>query len=165
LEAWSRTEVLPAEKIGLRPAVGRASLVRLEKRRGSYRVRWTWPQQRFTNECVLAVCAEPPGPDDDPRQLPALFRMPLDRQNWESGGGSRVIHVKPEWGDSVVAVWAVVDLGFRLLFSQPLTLGRLESHRGLFGGRPSPQGSQTEATATQAAPPLPPGEGRGEGEQ
>ena len=163
LEAWTRTEVLPAEKIGLRPAVGRASLVHLEKGRGSYRVRWTWPQQRFTNECVLAVCAEPPGPDDDPRQLPALFRMPLDRQNWESGGGSRVIHVKPEWGGSVVAVWAVVDLGFRLLFSQPLTLGRLESRRGLFGGRTSPPDSVSEATAAQAAPPLPPGEGGSEG--
>jgi hypothetical protein len=163
LEAWTRTEVLPAERIGLRPAVGRASLVRQEKRRGSYRVRWTWPQQRFTNECVLAVCAEPPGPDDDPRQLPALFRIPLDRQNWESGGGSRVIHVKPEWAGSVVVVWAVVDLGFRLLFSQPLTLGRLETRHGLFGGRPSPQGRLTDSAATQASPPLPPGEGRGEG--
>jgi hypothetical protein len=163
LEAWTRTEVLPAERIGLRPAVGRASLVHLEKGRGNYRVRWTWPQQRFTNECVLAVCGEPPGPDDDPRELPALFRMPLDRQNWESGGGSRVIHVKPEWGGSLVVVWAVVDLGFRLLFSQPLTLGRLESRRGLFGGQPSPQSSPADSTAVQAVPPLPPGEGRGEG--
>jgi hypothetical protein len=164
LEAWTRAEVLPAERIGLRPAVGRASLVRLEKRRGSYRVRWTWPQPRFTNECVLAVCSEPPGPDDDPRQLPALFRVPLDRQNWESGGGSRVIHVKPEWAGSVVVVWAVVDLGFRLLFSHPLTLGQLESRRGLFGGPTGPQGSQIETTVSQVVPPLPPGEGRGEGE-
>ena len=158
LEAWTRSEVLPADKIGLRPAVGRASLVHLEKA-DSYRVRWTWPQQRFTNECVLAVCAEPPGPDDDPRQLPALFRMPLDRQNWESGGGSRVIHVKREWGGSVVVVWAVLDLGFRLLFSQPLTLGQLESRRKLFGGQTGPQGSLTDSTATQAVPPLPPEEG------
>ena len=158
LEAWTRSEVLPADKIGLRPAVGRASLVHLEKG-DSYRVRWTWPQQRFTNECVLAVCAEPPGLDDDPRQLPALFRMPLDRQNRESGGGSRVIHVKREWGGSVVVVWAVVDLGFRLLFSQPLTLGQLESRRRLFGGQTGPQASLTDSTAAQAVPPLPPEDG------
>jgi hypothetical protein len=147
LEAWTRSEILPAERIGLRPAVGRASLVRSEKRRDTYRVRWTWPQQRFTHECVLAVCREPPGPDDDPRQFSALFRIPLDRQSWESGGGSRVIHVKPEWAGSAVAVWAVVNLGFQLLFSHPLTLGRLEIRRGLFGGAGEPSEKVPNAEA------------------
>jgi hypothetical protein len=122
---WTRTEVLPAEKLGLRAAVGRAGLVCVDRRARKYRVRWTWPQQRFTDECVLAVCTDEPGPDADPRQWPALFRMPVDRPSWESGGGSRVMHVERAWMGHLVVVWAVVDLGLRMLFSRPLVVGRL----------------------------------------
>jgi serine/threonine protein kinase len=120
---WIREEILPLERIGLRRAIGRASLVLVSKREGTYRVRWTWPQQRYASECLLGIDLQEPRPDDDPRELELLCRVPLDRQAWESAGGSRVLHVKREWLDGCVAVWAAVDCGFCLFYSQPLTLG------------------------------------------
>jgi len=134
LSEWTRWEILPLEGLGLGPALGRASLFCIDKAEGTYRVRWTWPQARFTDQCILAVCAHEPQPDDDPRDLDVLYRLPVDRRNWESGGGSRVIHVKPEWKGGLVVVWAMVDLGFRVLASEPLVLGRLDGGRGLRRG-------------------------------
>ena len=134
LTEWTRWEVLPLEGLGLGRALGRASLFCIDKAEGTYRVRWTWPQARFTDECILAVCAHEPQRDDDPGDVDALYRLPVDRRNWESGGGSRVIHVKPEWKGSLVVVWAMVDLGFRVFASEPLVLGRLDAGRGLRRG-------------------------------
>ncbi|HUT13920.1 MAG TPA: hypothetical protein VMY42_25750 [Thermoguttaceae bacterium] len=127
LSEWTVREVLPPEKMGLRPALGRASLLPVKESPGEYRVRWTWPQSRFADECLLAVCPEQPGPEDDPQSVPAHFRQPIDRQNWESGGGSRVVRTEGDWAGSFVVAWAVVNLGFRTFFSRPLVLGQLET--------------------------------------
>jgi len=126
LSEWTRSDVLPLEGMGLRLAVGRASLVSIDQGEDAYRARWTWPQQRFTDECFLAICPDEPDPDVHPRDLDVQHRLPMDRQNWESGGGSRVIHVEREWAGSCVVVWALVDLGFRTFASHPLVLGRLD---------------------------------------
>jgi len=131
LEEWTISEVLSPEKTGLRPALGRASLLPLKESPGEYRVRWTWPQSRFADECLLAVCPEPPGPEDDPQSVPAHLLQSIDRQNWESGGGSRVIHAEADWAGSHVVVWAVVNLGFRTFRSRPLVLGQLETRSRL----------------------------------
>ena len=135
LSEWTRSKILPLEGLGLGLAVGRASLFSIDEAEGTYRVRWTWPQQRFADECILAVCQAEPDPDADPRNLEVQYRLPLDRRNWESGGGSRVIHVKPEWTGSWVIVWAIVDLSFQTFASQPLALGRLDA-----GGQKPGQG-------------------------
>jgi len=126
LTDWTRWEVLPAEAMGLRRAVARASVLLVDKATGTYRIRWTWPQQRFTDECILAICPAEPFPDEDPRDLAVHYREPIDRQSWESGGGSRLIHTQPEWAGGHVVVWAMIDLGFCILHSEPLVLGRLE---------------------------------------
>jgi len=131
---WVRAEILPVDAIGLRPAVARASLVAVDRGEGTFRVRWTWPQQRFTNECILAVCPEIPAAEDDPRDAAAHYRAAADRESWESGGGSRLIHVEPGWQADYVVVWASVDLGFRLLFSHPLVLGRLNEAADMHSG-------------------------------
>lgn len=161
LSDWTRSEILPLEGLGLSLAVGRASLFCLDKAEGTYRVRWTWPQQRFTDECFLAILADEPDPDSDPRDLELRHQLPIDRESWEDGGGSRVIHVEPEWAGNVVIVWATVDLGFRTFASRPLVLGRLggrkKGKRGEGRGarawrfirslapRPSPLSSHDEA--------------------
>jgi hypothetical protein len=129
LAKWTEEEVLPAEAMGLRPAIARASVVPMNKADLTFRVRWTWPQQRFTEECILAVCETEPQMGEDPREVAAGFREPIDRSNWEGGGGSRVIHAESAWLGHSVTVWAVVDLGFRLLFSHPLVLGTLGQPR------------------------------------
>jgi hypothetical protein len=126
LDQWIQSEVLPAENMGLRPALARASLVLADAEKAAYRACWTWPQQRFSDECLLAVCTEPPSADQDPRSLVVLHRISIDRTSWESGGGSRLIHVLPDWQGSYVVVWAAIDVGFRTYFSHPLTLGEIK---------------------------------------
>jgi hypothetical protein len=127
LSEWTRSEILPLEGLGLGRALGRASLLCLDKAHGTYRVRWTWPQQRFADQCLLAISRHEPDAESDPRDLDVLYRLPLDRPSWESGGGSRVIHVKAEWADGLVIVWAMVDLGFRVFASHPLVIGSLDA--------------------------------------
>jgi len=126
LREWTRREVLPVEKLGLGHALARASLVLADQGEGTLRVRWTWPQQRFTEACILAICPDQPAAEDDPRQVAVHYRVPVDRPSWESGGGSRLVHLEPEWSGGWVVVWATVDLGFRTFFSHPLVLGRLD---------------------------------------
>jgi len=121
LHEWTVSEVLPLEKLGLGPASGRS----VKGSGTKWRVRWTWPEPRFTDRCLLAICPEEPGERDEPQDTVAHHRVSLDRQAWESNHRRQVIRTKPEWEGSCVVVWAVVDLGFRALYSRPLVLGRL----------------------------------------
>jgi hypothetical protein len=125
LADWTRAEALSLRTLGLGPAIGRASLVPLDDAPGSYRLRWSWPQARFADTCFLAICPDEPGPHDNPREIPAYFRISVDRQSWEAAGGSRVIATEPDWAGGCVVVWAVVDLGFDACTSPPLLLGKL----------------------------------------
>ena len=125
LRRWTEKEILAPERLGLGPALARASLVCLDRAEGTYGVRWTWPQQRFSQQCILAICPEAPGPGDEPGGFSVYYRVPIDCASWEAGGGSRLIHVLPEWADGYVAVWAMVDLGFEVFPSHPLVLGHL----------------------------------------
>lgn len=136
IAAWTRSILSSAGGIGLRPAVGRASLAAVEEPKGAYRARWTWPQPRFCDECVLAACSAEPAPDEDPETVPAAMRITLDRSAWEKSGGSWLILPERNWGKCVLAVWAKVDLGFCRFFSSPLVLGTLESARSWFGWLP-----------------------------
>ena len=68
-------DVRSLEALGMGPAVARASLVPVDDPPGAYRVRWTWPPTRFSEECLLAICPQVPEADDDPLTLPALERI------------------------------------------------------------------------------------------
>lgn len=156
---WVRDGVLGQPEVGLGLAVGRASIARLEDRRGAVRLRWTWPPPRIADECLLAVCPFVPAPTDTPSDVHALYRAPIDRSAWEDGGGSRVLEPQPEWIGHHVVVWAYVDLGFVSFYSQPLVLGVLEASRGWrswlpfarseqgskSSGKPADQGSAAES--------------------
>jgi hypothetical protein len=135
LSLWTQSEILPAESLGLGAAVGRASLVPADEPSPAYRVRWTWPQSRFSDECVLLICQEEPVPGDDPMLVPAVFRLAVDRPTWEHGGGNCLIHVEPDWNGYYVAVWARVDLGFVQFYSHPLLLGQLQVREAPFWKR------------------------------
>jgi hypothetical protein len=162
LADWARADVRPLDALGMGPAVGRASLVALDDPRGAYRVRWTWPPTRFSEECLLAVCAEEPDQDDDPLALPALERIVTTRPMWESGGGSRLLESAPHWAGAYVVVWAKIDLGFQSFYSHPLVLGRIAAPRRFW--RPwqffSPahwRSSQNHKTGTSRNPSQPQG--------
>ncbi|HVX62425.1 MAG TPA: hypothetical protein VHC19_17535, partial [Pirellulales bacterium] len=136
-------EILPAEKLGLGPPVARKAVAREPGSATAYRVCWQWPEPRFSDQCLLAVCRPHPAPGDDPRRSETLVRIPVDRRSYEEGGGSRLLHVEDDWQGGYVAVWAVVDVGFQTFVSDPLVLGQLEeasakptrwNPRGIFGG-------------------------------
>jgi len=129
LAQWTAEEILAAETVGLRPAIARASVVLIDKSQRAFRIRWTWPQPRFADQCILAICPEQPEVGQDPQGVPASFREAIDRIAWEGGGGSRLIRAASKWVGQWVVVWAVVDLGIERLFSHPLILGRLVDHR------------------------------------
>ena len=126
LREWTSRELLSPEKLGLRLSVGRASLVPVSDPPDSYRVRWSWPQARFSDQCLLAICPNQPEPEDTPEALAVHHRLAIDRQGWEGGGGSRLFSAEEDWAGGYVVVWAMVDLGFVTLTSQPLVLGRLK---------------------------------------
>ncbi|MHC4179777.1 MAG: hypothetical protein ACYSWU_19890, partial [Planctomycetota bacterium] len=90
----------------------------------------SWPPERFSDQCVLAISAQLPGPESVPDNTALLHRVPVDRQSWEAGGGSWIVHAEPDWAGAYVVVWAVVDLGFRTFYSLPLVLGRLGERTG-----------------------------------
>jgi predicted Ser/Thr protein kinase len=124
---WLRAEILPAAKIGLTPPLARQALATENGSHATYRLCWRWPEPRFTDQCLLAVCRNKPRPGEDPRQLAAWVRLPVDRKSYEEGGGSRLLHVDEAWRGAYLAVWAMVDVGFETFASEPLILGRLEA--------------------------------------
>ena len=96
-------------------ALARASLLCIDWDAGLFQIRWTWPQQRFSEQCILAICPEAPPAGGDPGEVSVYYRLPIDRASWEAGGGSRQIHVSPEWRDGCVAVWARLVKRFTLI--------------------------------------------------
>jgi hypothetical protein len=133
-------EILASQQLGLAPPLARKSLVHEPGNNGTYRICWQWPEPRFSDQCIVTLCRNVPHRGDDPRQLSALIRLPVDRKSYEEGGGNRILHVEPDWNGCYVAVWAMIDAGFQTFASEPLVLGRVESpagkptRKGFFGG-------------------------------
>ena len=127
LNEWTNELVLPPENLGLQPSAARPSIAPAGGPEGTYRVRWKWPPAGLTDQFILAVCPGEPGVQEVPQEVSAHLRLTLDRETWEKDGRSRVIQTKLDWIDCCVVAWAVIDLGFRAYYSQPLVIGRLEA--------------------------------------
>ncbi|HEV3006014.1 MAG TPA: hypothetical protein VGX78_16215 [Pirellulales bacterium] len=127
LREWIAAEVLPLGKLGLAPPLARQSMAKEPGVNAAYRICWQWPEPRFTEQCVVAVCPAKPRPGDDPRKLAVYLRLPIDRKSYEEGGGSRLFHAEDAWLGGYVAIWAMIDTGFEVFASEPLILGRLEA--------------------------------------
>lgn len=127
LRQWIANEIVPLDKLGLAPPLARHALAKEPGVNSAYRICWQWPEPRFTDQCIVAVCHEKPRPGDDPRALAVYLRMPIDRKSYEEGGGSRLFHAEQAWLGGYVAIWAMIDVGFALFASNPLILGRLEA--------------------------------------
>ena len=123
---WIRSELTLPERLGMGPAVGRASLVREDRSKDVYRVRWTWPKPRFADECVLSVCRHEPAAGDEPGEMPVHYSEKIQRQAWERAGGGLSLQAEPSWSGGYVTVWALIDVGFAVFPSEPLVLGRIE---------------------------------------
>jgi len=141
IEEWIAGELLASQQLGLAPPVARKALTHEPGNNGTFRVCWQWPEPRFSEQCIVTLCRNLPRRGEDPRQLSALIRLPVDRKSFEEGGGNRVLHVEPDWLGCYVAVWAMIDAGFHVFASEPLVLGRLDAPvstqrrgSGFFGG-------------------------------
>lgn len=133
LRDWVPAEILPTERLGLSQPVARKGLSQENGSHTAFRICWKWPEPRFNEHCIVAVCKSKPPAAKDPTKLSVHLRMRVDRKSYEEGGGSRVFHAQPDWRGSYVVVWAVIDLGFQSFYSEPLVLGRLESVNGRQG--------------------------------
>jgi hypothetical protein len=127
LQPWLGSEVLPLEKLGLALPAQEPALRPAEEPEGHLRAAWKWPEARFAEQCILAVCATEPKAGDDPQELAAHWRECVSAAQWTADDSGWLIPVEKGWEGSSVAVWAVVDLGFQRLFSPPLILGQIES--------------------------------------
>ena len=126
LAEWIGSEFRTPEQLGLTPPPESPALSPVEEPEGHYRAEWSWPEPRLVDQCVLAVCAAEPGPDDDPETIEVRWRAVISREEWTAGGGNRLIPIERGWEGSCVAVWAIVDVGFRRIASRPLVLGQIE---------------------------------------
>jgi len=148
---WTQDVVLSPERIGLLSAPDQENVVPLKDAPGEYQVLWTWPDGRYSEQCLLAICADEPPPDADPEYFPAYLRQLVDRADWRRGQRGHVIRTEPDWGGGCVVVWAVVALGFATFHSAPLVLGRLKKRsRWKWLGRRGRSAKGGEATPDQA---------------
>ena len=126
IEEWVFSEIRPCEHIGLRPAF-RSPLVKID--RTSYRLRWSWPASRFSDRCIVTLSQREPAAGQRPLELETDACVELTRQEWNEAGGSYQLPVEAIWGGGYLAAWAVIELGFTTLYSEPLLLGQLPHTR------------------------------------
>lgn len=132
IQAWVEEEILQCRNNGLRPALGRGSIVEIERSGGALAIRWTWPAPRFCDTCVLALTRVNPLETDRPWEIPLLFQVELTRSEWEKMGGFYTLHPEKEWGGANIVVWGILDLGFRKFATEPLVLGQLAEKKKWF---------------------------------
>ncbi|MCY2964632.1 MAG: hypothetical protein NT069_13525 [Planctomycetota bacterium] len=124
LTEWVRTEILPQRKIGLDHPTAQQPIS--PGRGGNDRVvlRWNWPPQRFSTDCLIGLCRSAPGREALPDDTTTTSRRRIQRSQWEAADACMPLNLRSTDG-RIVAVWAEVDLGFKTLFSEPLILGRV----------------------------------------
>ena len=118
--------VRPLDRIGLRTAF-RSGLVKIS--RDKFRLRWAWPKSRFSNECIVTLSPQQPSPNQSPETVRCDTQVRIDRRAWDLASGSHLLEIDEAWGGDFVAVWSVIDLGFAVLYSEPLLLGQLAETR------------------------------------
>ena len=127
---------------------------------------WTWPPSRISNVCRLSICKQRPRAQVPPDDVPAEYAVTILREQWNPAVGQQVT-LLPEWEGSYVLVWAVVDLGYQVFFSEPLEVGQIQPlvkqppqpqrRWGLFRGwRGEKKAQATEGECPPDASPEPP---------
>ena len=116
------TEILPLSRIGL--AADPATALQRDEQ-ANLSIVWTWPPPRISNVCRLAICKQRPRAQVSPDDVPAEYAVTIAREQWNPAVGQQVV-MQPEWEGSYVLVWAVVDLGYQIFFSEPLEVGQIQ---------------------------------------
>jgi hypothetical protein len=121
--AWTNDFIRRREAIGLTNPPATKSLV-AEGHRNSYLVRWKFPLPRYTDQCYLTISRARPGPETDFDALQVSLKAPVNRELYEGAGG-RKIHPSHDANGFYIAVWAIIDLGFAKVTSEPFVVGRI----------------------------------------
>lgn len=126
---WVKSDVLPTQQLGLAPPKAQRPLEvdSSSNQRGPRRctMRWNWPDNRFSDECHIAICRHRPVQGDSPDSHPTWLSFRVTREMYQTGGGYRRQTIDPAWLGSYVVVWAKIDLGRDVLWSEPLLLGKV----------------------------------------
>ncbi|MDO4583642.1 MAG: hypothetical protein Q4D62_06015 [Planctomycetia bacterium] len=123
LGQWIVEWILPRKQNGLKPAMGRASLLPGEK--GTVMVRWTWPAVRFGDACFLGISPTAPLTTDRPEDLQLVLGQEISRIQWEQMGSCLTLQPESAWNGMHVIVWGVIRWGTQTWTTEPLDLGTL----------------------------------------
>lgn len=124
IEQWTNDRLRAKSAIGLRLPRGRDAVCQMQGANDEYRARWVWPARRFSQSCILGFSKQTPQTDSEPEDLRLEDRRTITRDFYEEGRGAMIL-VEEGLSDCQVIVWAVIELGFCSVVSQPLMLGRL----------------------------------------
>ncbi|MCE9553172.1 MAG: hypothetical protein K8T91_07310, partial [Planctomycetes bacterium] len=134
-QRWTEAEILPLVR-GQLTLPGQSGLTK--DGQTVYHARWQWPEDRLARCCEVAVCRELPRASATPADTEAVYRSTVTRTDEELGNRpaespaekieqvEHVLVIPPEWSPSVVVVWGMVDLGFQMLYTEAVELGRIE---------------------------------------
>jgi hypothetical protein len=128
LVAWVKSDVLPAERLGLKPPTAQRPLElqpAADRKSTRCTMRWNWPEQRFTEECRVMVCRNRPAAGESPDTIKGWVDFPMTREMYQSAGGFRRHVIDAAWQGAYVVVWAKIDLGAESFWSEPLVLGKV----------------------------------------
>ena len=125
---WTKELILPKQNLDWGLARGQDSVYPLPGARDIHRVRWIFPSPRYSDECLLGVCSSRPSATADPLTLHLRRRVNVTRATLETSGGCPLSPSSSLLGDYVF-IWAIIDLGFARLYSEPMELGRIVNRR------------------------------------
>jgi hypothetical protein len=119
--AWTEVEILPLSRCGLaRSAAG------IERPLGdSPALNWAWPKPAISRRCILTISHEHPRRFAIPEDLQLLHSVVVDRDRCDATTPTIKLPTVAAWHGAEMLVWAVIDLGFQVFYSEPLSLGRL----------------------------------------
>jgi len=127
IRAWTREEILHPKRLGLRKLTGWGSVTAEDDQAGRFRMRWHWPDPRYSTRCLLTISPDEPGEGDQPDAIGAYETTVIERAGYEKHGNQFRMSVQPEWIGAHVAVWSLIDVGGEAIRGRPVTLGRLKA--------------------------------------
>lgn len=139
--------VLTSGNLGLAPHLD--GWLQDESKQKLLRASWSWPEARYTDECILAACERSPesgqfpwhladfqdrrgaaNPISDDRPLTVGLARRVLRATYDAefhGQHGHAVYFEPRYRGWYVAVWGLIDIGFGVVPSHPLVLGQFSA--------------------------------------
>ncbi len=130
LREWIPNVIAPRSINGLAmPTLRNSCIRRLPGSSPGWEIKWTWPEPRFTDACLVKLCPSAPAADARPDSVDSVYELKVTRNAYEVSGGGRLtlrpLKARLNWKGMYVVVWASFDVPEETLTSEPLILGQL----------------------------------------